>query len=122
MSGGKASQSQGFTKAAQSAKFIRHRDIKMKESELKREEHVKHAMSEGICDRCRDKVQWRFKYDKYKSLTKPGTCQGCKNKTVTKAYRSLCDLCATKRKVCPSCSLVSIFRFINTNIPFYTHV
>ena len=95
--------SEGFTKSAQKTKFVRHRDVKMKDSELRREAHVKHAMCEGICDRCRDKVQWRHQYDKYKPLTKPATCQRCKNKSVYKAYRSLCDPCAVHAKECPAC-------------------
>ena len=95
--------SEGFTKSAQKHKFIRNRDVKMKDSELRREAHIQKQMSEGICDKCRDKVQWRFKFDKYKPLTKPGTCQGCKNKAVHKAYRSLCDACSSKRGACPAC-------------------
>ena len=95
--------SEGFTKSAQNVKFIRNRDIKMKDSELRREAHIQKQMSEGICDKCREKVQWRFKFDKYKPLTKPGTCQACKNKMVHKAYRSLCDPCSIKRGACPAC-------------------
>jgi hypothetical protein len=95
--------SEGFTKSAQNHKFVRHRDVKMKDSELRREAHIQKAMSEGICDKCRDKVQWRFKFDKYKPLTKPATCQACKNKTVHKAYRSMCDPCAGKKSLCPAC-------------------
>jgi hypothetical protein len=60
-------------------------------------------MCEGICDHCREKVQWRFKFNKYKPLTKPGNCQRCKNKKITKAYRSLCDGCAGPKKECAAC-------------------
>ena len=95
--------SEGFTKSAQKHKFVRHRDVKMKDSELRKEAHIQKAMSEGVCDRCREKVQWRFRYDKYKPLTKPATCQRCKNKAVHKAYRNMCDPCAIKSKECPSC-------------------
>lgn len=93
----------GYTKQGQKTKFIRHRDVKMKDSELKREEHIKKRMAEGICRRCREKVQWRFRYDKYKPLKNVASCQQCKQKTVTKAYRTLCDKCATTRNVCPGC-------------------
>ncbi|RYH28754.1 DUF2039 domain-containing protein [archaeon] len=95
--------SDGFIKAAQKQKFVRHRDLKMKESELKRERHIQKVMCEGICRKCRDKVQWRFQFDKYKPLKNPGTCQECKQKTITKAYRTLCDGCAQTKNVCPSC-------------------
>jgi hypothetical protein len=60
-------------------------------------------MCEGVCDRCREKVQWKFRYDKYKPLKAPATCQQCKQKVVTKAYRTICDKCASTRKVCPGC-------------------
>ena len=95
--------SAGFTKAAQAHKFVRHRDVKMKDSELRRESHIQHEMCVGLCTKCREKVQWRFQFDKYKPLTKPATCQRCKNKTVHKAYRSLCEPCSTTHKECPAC-------------------
>ena len=95
--------SEGFTKAAQKQKFIRNRDIKLTNGELKKEASIQRLMCEGVCDRCREKVQWRFRYDKYKPLKTPGTCADCKQKKVSKAYRSLCDGCASIRKVCGSC-------------------
>lgn len=93
----------GYTKSAQKAKFVRHRDVKMKDSELKKEAKIQKLMCEGVCQRCREKVQWRFKFDKYKPLKSPATCQECKHKRVTKAYRTLCDGCAQSRGVCPGC-------------------
>ena len=76
----------------------------MKDKELRREAVIQRTMCEGICDRCREKLQWRFKYDKYKPLTKPGNCQKCRNKTVTKAYRIYCDNCASADGICASCT------------------
>eukprot|EP01039_Chlorochromonas_danica_P006786 gene6786-7497_t len=93
----------GYTKSAQKQKFVRHRDLKMKDSELRRESKIQQLMCEGICGRCRDKVQWRFKFDKYKPLKNPATCQDCRQKTIVKAYRTLCDSCASAKNVCPSC-------------------
>ena len=83
--------------------FVRHRDIKLKESELKKEEKMQESMIDGICKKCREKVQWRFKFDKYKPLKALASCQGCRQKTITKAYRTLCDVCAKKTNICPSC-------------------
>lgn len=97
--------SEGFTKAAQKKKFIRNRDIKLTNGELKKEASIQRLMCEGVCDRCREKVQWRFRYDKYKPLKTPGTCADCKQKRITKAYRSLCDGCASAKKVCGSCCI-----------------
>lgn len=96
-------RSAGFTKSAQKSKFIRHRDVKLKQGEVKKEENICRAMCEGVCKRCREKVQWKFKYDKYKPLKNPGNCQQCKQKVITKAYRTLCDGCASSRNACSSC-------------------
>ena len=93
----------GYTKSAQKKKFIRNRDIKLKDSELRKEAKIFKLMCEGICNKCRDIVQWKFRYDKYKPLKAPGNCQQCRQKKVTKAYRTLCDSCASKSGVCPSC-------------------
>lgn len=43
-------------------KFIRNRDIKLKNSELDYERKIKRLMCEGVCDKCRDKFQWKFNY------------------------------------------------------------
>lgn len=94
---------EGYTKDAQKAKFVRHRDIKMKDSELKKEAHIQKVMCEGVCKRCREKAQWRFRFDKYKPLKNLANCQHCKQKCVTKAYRTLCDKCGTQKNVCPGC-------------------
>lgn len=95
----------GYTKNAQKQKFVRNRDIKMKDKEIKKEQHIKKSMCENVCDRCREKLLWRFQYDKYKPLKNPGNCQDCRQKSITKAYRSLCDPCAKKRDVCAGCCI-----------------
>ncbi len=82
---------EGFTKTAQKIKFVRNRDLKLKNRELEYENKCQKLMCEGICDKCREKMQWRFRYDKYKPLKHPATCQQCKNKTVVKAYRYVCS-------------------------------
>jgi ferredoxin len=100
---GRNDWSAGFTKSAQKTKFVRKRDVKMKDSEIRKEQHISQAMCEGICRHCIEKVQWRFKYDKYKPLKSVGNCKKCKQKAITKAYRNYCDKCAAAEKVCPSC-------------------
>jgi hypothetical protein len=95
--------SSSVMQGAQKQKFIRNRDIKLKESELRKEDNTQRVMCEGICPKCREKVQWRFRYDKYKPLKNAATCQDCHQKTVTKAYRTLCDTCSSRRKCCSSC-------------------
>ena len=93
----------GFTKSAQKLKYIRNRDIKLNNKEIKEEERIKRGMSEGLCQRCSEKLQWRFQFNKYKPLKTIANCQGCKKKCITKAYRTLCDECGRSKNVCPSC-------------------
>ena len=57
----------------------------------------------GVCTKCREKLTWRFKYDKYKSLAKIAKCQNCRKKCITKAYRTFCDPCSMEKRVCPGC-------------------
>jgi len=94
---------EGYTKAAQRKKFVRHRDIKLSGKELDRESHILQKACENVCRRCREKVQWRFQYDKYKPLSAVATCQRCRRKCVTKAYRALCEGCSSREQVCESC-------------------
>lgn len=100
---GRNDWSAGFTKSAQKTKYIRNRDVKMKDSEVRKEAHINKAMCEGICRRCIEKVQWKFHYDKYKPLKNVANCKNCKQKVITKAYRTFCDKCAATKKVCPGC-------------------
>jgi hypothetical protein len=94
---------EGFMKKSQTEKFVRNRDIKLKEKEIRKEEKIQKGMCEGVCPQCRDKAQWRFTYGKYKPLKKVAGCSSCRQKTVIKAYRALCDKCASAKKVCPGC-------------------
>ncbi len=84
-------------------KFVRNRDIKLSGSEIKKEQHIRQHMTDGVCFKCIEKLQWKFTYDKYKPLKHVATCQNCKNKVITKAYRTLCDKCALSKGECPSC-------------------
>ena len=90
-------------KTRQKEKFVRNRDVKLKEKEIRQEEKIRHGMCEGVCPRCRDKMQWRFQFNKYKPLKKIAGCQQCRKKNITKAYRVLCDGCAKEKNVCPGC-------------------
>ena len=89
----------------------------MKNGEVRREENIQRVMCEGVCNKCREKLQWRFKYNKYKPLKNPSSCRDCNNKTIHKAYRALCDGCATKRKVCSSCST----DIVKANLEYTAH-
>ena len=57
----------------------------------------------GICARCKDKIEWKKKYDKYKPLTAPKKCVLCEEKKVKQAYYRLCQDCAEGRGLCAKC-------------------
>jgi hypothetical protein len=57
----------------------------------------------GVCARCKEKIEWKKKYDKYKPLSAPKKCVTCQQKTVRQAYYRLCQDCAESRRVCAKC-------------------
>lgn len=91
--------------------------MKLKNGEVRKEEKIQRVMCEGVCNKCREKSQWRFKYNKYKPLKTPSSCRDCNLKTIHKAYRALCDACATKRKVCSACSK----DLVSANLEYLTY-
>ena len=52
------------------------------------------APIEGVCRRCREKLEWRKRYRKYKPLTQPSKCNLCCQRNVRSAYHTLCAGCA----------------------------
>lgn len=57
----------------------------------------------GLCARCKEKIEWKKKYDKYKPLTVPRKCVSCQQKKVKQAYYRLCQDCAESRSICAKC-------------------
>ncbi|XP_052196458.1 uncharacterized protein LOC127803889 [Diospyros lotus] len=58
----------------------------------------------GVCPRCKEQIDWKRKYGKYKSLTEPAKCQRCSKRAVRQAYHNLCTACAKEQNVCAKCS------------------
>lgn len=59
----------------------------------------------GLCSGCKEKIEWKKKYDKYKPLTGPKKCIACGEKQVKQAYYQICQKCAEEREVCAKCGL-----------------
>ncbi|KAK8606630.1 hypothetical protein V6N13_052397 [Hibiscus sabdariffa] len=57
----------------------------------------------GVCPRCKEQIDWKRRYGKYKPLTEPAKCQLCAKRNVRQAYHNLCSGCAKERKVCAKC-------------------
>ncbi|KTF98740.1 hypothetical protein cypCar_00014730 [Cyprinus carpio] len=69
-------------------------------------EQVKKAKSkahDGLCQHCKDVLEWKVKYNKYKPLTQPRKCVKCLQKTVKDAYHIICKPCALKLELCAKC-------------------
>ena len=58
-----------------------------------------------LCERCFDILSWKVKFNKYHPLKNTGKCNQCFGKNIYKAYRTICDSCATKdgKKRCTKC-------------------
>nr|XP_023918244.1 uncharacterized protein LOC112029793 [Quercus suber]POF03110.1 uncharacterized protein c9orf85 like [Quercus suber] len=57
----------------------------------------------GVCLRCKEQIEWKRRYGKYKSLTEPAKCQRCSKRAVRHAYHNLCPGCAKEQSVCAKC-------------------
>jgi len=57
------------------------------------------------CRRCKEKLEWRKQYRKYKPLTQPATCNLCRKKCIKMAYHTVCKDCrkADGRDYCGIC-------------------
>ncbi|CAH0558169.1 unnamed protein product [Brassicogethes aeneus] len=56
-----------------------------------------------VCVRCKEIIEWKIKYKKYKPLSQPKKCVKCEQKTVKKAYHVMCFDCGRKLEVCTKC-------------------
>ncbi|KAF2313689.1 hypothetical protein GH714_012744 [Hevea brasiliensis] len=57
----------------------------------------------GVCPRCKEQIDWKRRYGKYKPLSEPAKCQRCSKRAVRQAYHNLCSACAKEQNVCAKC-------------------
>lgn len=57
----------------------------------------------NVCERCKQVIEWKIKYKKYKPLKAPSKCIKCEQKSVKHAYHNMCLPCAKEFEVCPKC-------------------
>ncbi|XP_029960387.1 uncharacterized protein C9orf85 homolog [Salarias fasciatus] len=58
---------------------------------------------DGLCRHCKDVLEWKVKYNKYKPLTQPKKCVRCSQKTVKDAYHIVCKPCSLQFEICCKC-------------------
>uniref|UniRef100_A0A2K6GX95 Uncharacterized protein n=1 Tax=Propithecus coquereli TaxID=379532 RepID=A0A2K6GX95_PROCO len=54
----------------------------------------------GVCQHCKEVLEWRVKYNKYKALSKPERCVKCLQRKVKDSYHIMCRPCAYDLEVC----------------------
>ncbi|XP_072936033.1 uncharacterized protein C9orf85 homolog [Epargyreus clarus] len=70
----------------------------------KRTKLINSLQVSGVCARCKEIIEWKIKYKKYKPLSAPAKCVGCDQKAVKHAYHVLCSKCASEKAVCAKCN------------------
>ncbi|XP_063981539.1 uncharacterized protein C9orf85 homolog [Diachasmimorpha longicaudata] len=58
----------------------------------------------NVCEKCKNIIEWKIKYKKYKPLKAASTCTKCQQKCVKHAYHIMCGPCALKHEVCAKCN------------------
>ncbi|XP_068461533.1 uncharacterized protein C9orf85 homolog isoform X2 [Clinocottus analis] len=58
---------------------------------------------EGLCQHCKGVLEWKVKYNKYKTLTQPKKCVKCSQRTVKDAYHIICKPCSLQLEICCKC-------------------
>ena len=87
-------------------KHQKHRNKKafQMRDKIANEKLIKSTPIHNLCEKCVEIIEWKLKYGKYKKLTKPQKCLKCNLKRVVTNYRTICNPCATKHKLCAKCS------------------
>ncbi|XP_066309706.1 uncharacterized protein [Miscanthus floridulus] len=57
----------------------------------------------GVCQRCRDQIDWKRRYGKYKPIVEPAKCQKCSKRNVRQAYHNVCRDCSKDLGICAKC-------------------
>ncbi|XP_024541179.1 uncharacterized protein LOC112350002 isoform X1 [Selaginella moellendorffii] len=89
MSSGAASR-RGPPKHQNTTAWKPNKGVKKKDKELGGKMHPYPAIT-GVCARCKDKIEWRRRYGKYKALVEPAKCQQCGKRVIRQAYHKFCS-------------------------------
>ncbi|KAK7934149.1 hypothetical protein WMY93_005045 [Mugilogobius chulae] len=64
---------------------------------------AKSKVHDGLCQHCKGVLEWKVKYNKYKTLTQPRKCVKCSQKTIKDAYHVICKPCSLQLEICCKC-------------------
>ncbi|GKY98781.1 hypothetical protein MPSEU_000834300 [Mayamaea pseudoterrestris] len=76
----------------------------------KKTAHILSLPIQHVCLKCKEKLEWRKQYRKYKPLTQPTKCNICEKRNVIAAYHTICRDCS-----CHSAKAVSLLGEWNEN-------
>ncbi|PJF17567.1 hypothetical protein PSACC_02582 [Paramicrosporidium saccamoebae] len=57
----------------------------------------------SVCPPCRGVLEWRKRFNKYKTLTVPKKCVRCGGRTIKEPYHVACGQCVRKEACCAKC-------------------
>ncbi|XP_072051180.1 uncharacterized protein C9orf85 homolog [Amphiura filiformis] len=98
------SSQRGNTKKSKPPKHANREAFKNNKHDTSKLTQTLNAMTiGGVCDRCKDTIQWKIKYKKYKPLTQPKKCTKCSERRVKHAYHIICAPCTQDAGVCAKC-------------------
>lgn len=69
----------------------------------KKTKEINQIELEGLCERCKEIIEWKIKYKKYKPLTVAKKCTKCEQRTIKQAYFIVCPACISQLTVCGKC-------------------
>uniref|UniRef100_V9LC88 Uncharacterized protein n=1 Tax=Callorhinchus milii TaxID=7868 RepID=V9LC88_CALMI len=75
----------------------------------------------GVCRHCKEVLEWKIKYSKYKPLTLARKCVKCLQKTVKEPYHVMCKPCALKLELCAKCGKKEEIVILPTSITENEH-
>ncbi|XP_031705389.1 uncharacterized protein C9orf85 homolog [Anarrhichthys ocellatus] len=64
---------------------------------------AKSKIHDGLCLHCKGVLEWKVRYNKYKTLTQAKKCVKCSQKTVKDAYHIVCKPCSLQLDICCKC-------------------
>ncbi|CAF1543319.1 unnamed protein product [Didymodactylos carnosus] len=65
--------------------------------------HINALELKGLCEHCRNVIQWKIEFRKYKPLSQAKKCVRCLQRTVLRAYYIVCDDCGINYSLCCKC-------------------
>lgn len=88
----------------------KHQNTKAYRNDLHRKDKTIKVLNSlqiaGCCKRCKEVIEWKIKYNKYKPLTRPKKCVKCLQKNVTNSYFIICQNCIESQNLCGKCASV----------------